>query len=76
MTISPLSFKGQITIKTYKNNNLKDVSIETIKTTKQQDGMILKSAVDTLRSVGYKEHVYPSDTQCFHKTLENKAILL
>ena len=70
MTISPLSFKGQITIKTYKNNNLEDVSVETIKTTKQQDGMILKSAVNTLQSVGYKEHVYPRDTQCFHKTLE------
>ena len=70
MSISPISFKGQITIKTYKSNNPKDITVETIKTTKQQDGELLKSAVDTMRSIGYKEHVYPCDTQCFHKTLE------
>ncbi len=71
MSISPISFRGQITIKTYKSNNPKDITVETIKTTKQQDGMLLKAAVNTLQSIGYKEHVYPHETKNFHTTLEN-----
>lgn len=71
MSISPISFRGQITIKTYVNDNPQEAKIETIKTTKQQDGMLLKSAAETMRKVGYKEHVYPNDTKSFHETLEN-----
>lgn len=70
MSISPISFRGEITLKTYINDNPKDAKVETIKTTKQQDGMLLKSAAETLRKIGYKEHVYPKDTQSFHETLE------
>ncbi|MBS4759690.1 MAG: hypothetical protein KHX03_03210 [Clostridium sp.] len=69
MNISPLSFKGLITIQTKESKNSPTVT-HTYKTTKKQDGMLLKAATDTLQTIGYKEHVYGSDTYKFHKKLE------
>lgn len=69
MNISPISFKGLITIQTKESQNSPTVT-HTYKTTKKQDGMLLKAATDTLQTIGYKEHVYGSDTYKFHKKLE------
>lgn len=67
MSISPLSFKGLITVKSRENGSF---STQTYKTTKKQDGELLKAASDTLQSIGYKENVYGRDTVKFQQKVE------
>ena len=60
MKIAPISFKGTITITTYKDNNTKEIT--KVRTTKKQDGMLLKEATNIISKNG--------DAKKFHHKIQ------
>lgn len=86
MNISPLSFKGLITVQTRKSKD-EPQTTEVIRTTKKQDGEILSAFVSNTKTIqdhinqtrlnkdhigyGDLENIYGRQTALFHKTLES-----
>lgn len=86
MNISPLSFKGLITVQTRKSKD-EPPTTEVIRTTKKQDGEILSAFVRNTKTIqnhinqtrlnkdhigyGDLENIYGRQTALFHKTLES-----
>lgn len=69
MNISPVSFKGLITVKSRKDKDSPWIE-KTYKTTKKEDGELLRAASENLRQIGYSFDVYGKDTVRFHNNLE------
>ena len=76
MNISPISFKGTVTIKTQENHQA-SWKTEVIRTTTKQDAALLKAYMADEVSMGtnkrVKGNVYSRDTQSLHNELERVA---
>ena len=76
MNIPPISFKGVITIKTKTTPN-GEWQENAYRTTKKQDGLILKTAFENMAEIGKSKEILGKDTIKLHQTIEktiNKKI--
>lgn len=69
MNINPISFQGTITVKTPDKDSTKQVE-NIYKTTKKQDGELLKNVSDIISRKNPTQDLYGRDTLQLHRTLE------